>query len=165
MPQVYDVLHRLAAAHLRDERPGHTLRATDLVNEAYLRLGGAVDGPEWNDRAHFFAITARSMRQVLIDHARKRGAARRGGAGRAVTLDEDIVAADRSDELLALDEALEALAKEDERKARVVELHYFGGLTQGEIAEALSIHVNTVARDLRYAQAWLQRHLLAPADP
>jgi RNA polymerase sigma factor (TIGR02999 family) len=156
IPLVYEQLHALAAGYLRGERPGHTFSATDLVSEAYLRLGGVeLDG--WNDRIHFFAIAARTMRQVLVDHARRRTAAKRGGRERPVTLDEERISPDRGEDLLALDAALDALAREDERKARVVELHYFGGLSQAEIAAALELHVNTVARDLRFAQAWLQR--------
>ena len=106
---------------------------------------------------HFFAIVARTMRQVLVDHARRRNAAKRGGGNRPVTLDEAGAVPGGADELLALDLALDALARHDDRKARIVELHYFGGLTHAEIATALEIHVNTVARDLRFAQAWLQR--------
>jgi RNA polymerase sigma factor (TIGR02999 family) len=160
IPIVYGELHRLAEVFLRGERPGHTFSATELVSEAYLRLGSAQ--PEtWNDRVHFMALAARAMRQLLVDHARRRTAARRGGGQRPVTLDEKLVGVDRPEELLRLDDALAALAADDERKARIVELYYFGGLTQAEIAEALEIHPNTVARDLRFAQAWLQRHLLA----
>jgi RNA polymerase sigma factor (TIGR02999 family) len=155
---VYAELHKLASTYMRGERAGHTLRPTDLVGEAYLRLAEGTK-PELNDRAHFFAIAARTMRQILVDHARKRGAAKRGAGERPITLDEAIVAGDRPDELIALDEALEALAKFDERKARVVELHYFGGLTQEEIAAVVDVHVNTVARDLKLAEAWLHRHL------
>lgn len=156
IPVVYAHLHQLADAVLRGERVGHTLCATDLVSEAYLRLGGvATDG--WSDRVHFFAIVARTMRQVLVDHARRRNAAKRGGGNRPVTLDEAGAVPGGADELLALDLALDALARHDDRKARIVELHYFGGLTHAEIATALEIHVNTVARDLRFAQAWLQR--------
>jgi RNA polymerase sigma factor (TIGR02999 family) len=158
MPLVYGELHKLAASYMRGERPGHTLRPTDLVGEAYLRLAEG-SKPELNDRVHFFAIAARTMRQILVDHARKRGASKRGSGDRPVTLDEAVVGGERPDELLALDEALEALSKFDERKARVVELHYFGGLTQNEIAEALAVHVNTVARDLKLAEAWIHRHL------
>ncbi len=156
IPLVYTQLHELAAGFLRGERPGHTFRATDLVSEAYLRLGG-VATDQWTDRVHFFSIAARTMRQVLVDHARRRTAAKRGGGNRPVTLDEATVMAAPPAELLALNAALDALAAQDERKARVVELHYFGGLSQPEIAAALDIHVNTVARDLRFAQAWLQR--------
>lgn len=160
IPLIYRELHALAGSFMRGERPGHTFSATDLVSEAYARLGSPHPN-EWNDRLHFFAIAARAMRQALVDHARRRTAAKRGGGNRLVTLDEQVIGTERPEELLRLDAALEALAREDERKAQVVELHFFGGLTQAEIAEALEIHPNTVARDLRFAQAWLQRHLLA----
>ncbi|MBL8619995.1 MAG: sigma-70 family RNA polymerase sigma factor [Myxococcales bacterium] len=162
IPRVYDELYRLAATFMRGERPGHTFSPTDLVSEAYLRLGSA-QPEQWNDRVHFFALAARAMRQVLVDHARRRTAGKRGAGARPVTLDDQIVGADRPEELLLLDAALTALAGEDERKARVVELHYFGGLTQAEVAQALEVHPNTVARDLRFAQAWLQRHMSASA--
>ena len=160
IPIIYGELHRLAGTFLRGERPGHTFSPTDLVSEAYLRLGSA-QPEQWNDRVHFFALAARAMRQALVDHARRRTAGKRGGGERPVTLDEQLVAAGRPEELLLLDEALTALAAEDERKARVVELHYFAGLTQAEIALALEVHANTVARDLRFAQAWLQRRMAA----
>ncbi len=157
MPIVYDELHRLATRYMRGERDGHTFRPTDLVSEAYLRLGGA--SPEWNDRLHFFAVAARSMRQVLVDHARKRDAGKRNAGVRPAALDERIAASDRPAQLVALDEALAALAGFDARKARIVELHYFGGLSKGEIAELLGVHHNTVGRDLRIAEAWLHREL------
>jgi RNA polymerase sigma factor (TIGR02999 family) len=157
MPIVFDELRALAMVYLRGERAGHTFKPTDLVSEAYLRLAGAAP-PEWNDRVHFFAVAARNMRQILVDHARRRSADKRGGGERGLTFD-DVIASDRPTELVALDDALEALAKFDERKARTVELHYFGGLSQAEIAEVLDVHVNTVARDLRLAEAWLHRQL------
>lgn len=158
VPIVYDELRRLAAMNLRGERAGHTFRPTDLVSEAYLRLAGA-ELPEWKDRVHFFGVAARNMRQILVDHARKRSADKRGRGERLSTFDETLGGFDRPDELVALDEALSALALIDERKARVVELHYFGGLTQADIAELLGIHVNTVARDLKLAEAWIHRSL------
>src|SRR5690242_14272159 len=148
MPLVYDELYRLADRQLRGERAGHTFRPTDLVSEAYLRLSAGAP-PEWNDRAHFFALAARKMRQILIDHARRNAAHKRGSAARKITLDDNLPAPGGADDLLALDQALEALAKFDDRKARAVELHYFGGLTHEEIASVLDVHVNTVARDLR----------------
>ena len=158
LPLVYRELHKLAASYMRGERPGHTLRPTDLVNEAYLRLA---DGgqPEWSDRTHFFAIAARTMRQILVDHARKRSAAKRGAGERPVTFDDALASGERPEELVALDDALEALAKMDERKARAIELHYFGGLTHDEIANVLDVHINTVGRDLKLAEAWIHRHL------
>jgi RNA polymerase sigma-70 factor, ECF subfamily len=159
MPLVYDELRAVAARHLAGERPGSTVRPTDLVSEAYLKLAGGAQ-PEWNDRVHFFAIAARLMRQILVDRARKRRAEKRGGDERPVTLDAELVVApDRAEGLLALDQALEELAAFDERKARAIELHYFAGLTQPEIALALEVHVNTVARDLKLAEAWLHRAL------
>jgi len=158
IPLIYAELHKLAAGYLRGERSGHTFRPTDLVSEAYLRLA-AGNHPEWNDRVHFLAIAARTMRQILVDHARKRNAAKRGHGERAVTLEEALVAVERPESMLALDEALSALEAFDERKARTIELHYFGGMTQEEVAAAIGVHVNTVARDLRLAEAWIQRHL------
>lgn len=160
VPLVYSELHRIASAHLRGERPNHTFKPGDLVSEAYVRLSAVGDAPELNDRVHFFAIAARTMRQILVDHARKRNAAKRGDGARPVTFDEAVAAGGgRPDELVALDEAMLALAEFDERKAKIVELHYFGGLTQAEIAEVLEVHVNTVARDLRLAEAWLHKHV------
>ena len=158
MPLVYAELHKLAASYMRGERAGHTMRPTDLVGEAYLRLAEGTQ-PELNDRVHFFAIAARTMRQILVDHSRKHNASKRGSGDRPITFDEGLVGGDRPEELLALDDALEALGKFDERKARAVELHYFGGLTQDEIAGVLGVHVNTVARDLKLAEAWIHRHL------
>ena len=158
MPLVYDELYRLADRQLRGERAGHTFRPTDLVSEAYLRLSAGAP-PEWNDRTHFFALAARKMRQILIDHARRHSATKRGSGARRITLDDNLAAPGCIEDLLALDEALEALAKFDERKARVTELHYFGGLTQDEIALVIDVHINTVARDLRLAEAWLHRYL------
>jgi RNA polymerase sigma factor (TIGR02999 family) len=161
VPVVYAELQRIAARHLRSERPDHSLKPADLVSEAYLRLSES-EYRDLDDRLHFFAIAARTMRQLLVDHARKRNAAKRGDGARPVTFDEALVAGERPDDVAALDEALVALAVEHERKARIVELHYFGGLTQPEIATVLDIHVNTVARDLRFAEAWIQRHIAAP---
>jgi RNA polymerase sigma factor (TIGR02999 family) len=158
MPRVYDELHRLATSYLRRERPGHTLGPTALISETFLRLVGG--GPSsWNDRVHFFAVAARHLRQILVDHARRRTAAKRGGRERPITFDENRVAVDRPDELVALHDALTAFAEVDERKARMVEMHYFGGMEQREIAAALGVHEKTVARDLRFAQAWLNREL------
>jgi RNA polymerase sigma factor (TIGR02999 family) len=158
LPLVYDELHRLAENCMRTERPDHTLRPTELVSEAYMRL---VDGEalDLSDRVHFYAIAARTMRQVLVDAARKRCASKRGGGVRPVAFEEGQVAAERPEELLALEGALEALARYDERKAKVIELFYFGGLTQEEIAGVQAIHVNTVGRDLRFAEAWVHRYL------
>jgi RNA polymerase sigma-70 factor (ECF subfamily) len=154
IPVVYDELHRLAERNLRRERTDHTLQATALVNEAYLRLVGA-EVP-WEDRAHFFAVASRVMRQILVDYARAKGRKKRGADFARVTLDESLAASpQRASDLVALDEALELLAKQDERKARVVELHYFGGLGYEEVARVLDVSVATVNRDLRMAKAWL----------
>jgi RNA polymerase sigma factor (TIGR02999 family) len=161
VPLIYDELRRIAAFHLRGERPGHTFGPTDLISEAYLRLAGG-QALEFKDRAHFFAIASRSMRQILVDHARKRCADKRGAGERPAELDETRIAVDRPWELVALDEALDELARTDERKARVTELHYFGGLTQDEIAAVCDVHVNTVARDLRLAEAWLRTRMRDP---
>jgi RNA polymerase sigma factor (TIGR02999 family) len=157
--RVYEELLTLATSYLRGER-GHTWQPTDLVAEAYLRLA-AGETPACNDRVHFFGIAARTMRHILVDHARKRNAGKRGDGVRAETLDEILVGDTRPHELVALDDALQSLAKRDERKARIVELHYFGGLTQSEVAEIVGVHVNTVASDLRFAQAWLHSELSA----
>ena len=159
VPLVYAELQKIAAGYLRDERPNHTFRPTDLVAEAYLRLVKSHDQPEWQDRSHFFAIAARTMRQVLVDHARKRNSGKRGSGARPITFDEQEFSTDRLGELLLLDEALRSLAAFDERKARMVELHYFGGLTQAEIAEVLGVHVNTVAANLRLAERWIHEHI------
>ena len=158
VPIVYAELRKLAARFLRDERAGHTLRPTDLVSEAYLRLIGA-HPHELNDRAHFLAIAGANMRQILVDHARKRTRAKRGGGQRPVTLADNVIAADRPEELIALDDALIALEAIDARKAKVVELSYFSGLSQADIASVVGVHVNTVARDLRFAEAWLSRRI------
>jgi RNA polymerase sigma factor (TIGR02999 family) len=157
-PVIYDELRHLAGAYMRRERAGHTLTPTALVSEAFLRLAGG-EHPAYDDRVHFFAVAARHMRRILVDHARRRPAGKRGGRDRPVTFDEELVAGGRPDELVALDDALEALAAVDERKARAVELHYFAGMGHKEIAAALSVHENTVARDLRLAEAWLHRHM------
>jgi RNA polymerase sigma factor (TIGR02999 family) len=155
---VHAELHRLARARMRGERAQHTFSPTELVSEAFLRLAGA--NVEWGDRTHFFAVAARIMRQILVDHARAKAALKRGGRARAVTFDEQLIAAERPEELIALDDALTALASVDERKAKVIELRYFAGMEHKEIAAALQVHVNTVARDLRLGEAWIHRHLL-----
>ena len=160
LPIVYAELRRLAARHLQRERPGHTLRPSDLVHEAYLRLAG--HPLELNDRVHFFAIAARLMRQVLVDHARRRAAAKRAARRGTIRLDEATVAGENPAELVELSEALDALGALDERKAKVVELHYFVGLTHDEVGMVLGVHPRTVARDLRLAEAWLQRQLGRP---
>jgi RNA polymerase sigma-70 factor (ECF subfamily) len=159
LPLVYQELRRLAASYLRHERPGQTLQPTALVNEAYLRL--LKDRPgRWQNRAHFCAIAAHSMRQILIERARARGAQKRGGARARVTLDEALLAGgDRSIDLVALDEALERLASLDPEQARLVELRFFGGLTVEETADAMGISPATVKRHWTVARAWLAREL------
>lgn len=159
LPVVYQELRRLAASYLRRERPGQTLQPTALVHEAYLRL--LKDRPDrWQNRAHFCAIAAHSMRQILIERARARGALKRGGGGPRVTLDEALVAdGERSIDLVALDEALDRLAQFDREQARLVELRFFGGLTVEETAEAMKISPATVKRHWAVARAWLAREL------
>ena len=160
LPIVYQELRRLAASYLRRERPGQTLQPTALVHEAYLRL--LKDDPaRWQNRAHFCAIAAHSMRQILIERARARGAQKRGGGALArVTLDEGLIAgAAQSIDLVALDEALERLAAIDPEQARLVELRFFGGLTVEETADAMNISPATVKRHWSVARAWLAREL------
>jgi RNA polymerase sigma factor (TIGR02999 family) len=158
-PLVYDELHRRAHWHMARERAGNTLQATALVNEIYVRM---VDlrGVTWRDRAHFFAISSRLIRRVLIDAARAKGALKRGGASPHVVLDEEIlVSGQRGAELVALDDALNALAAVDARKSQVVELKFFGGLGIDEAAEVLNVSPETIKRDWRLAKAWLRREL------
>jgi RNA polymerase sigma-70 factor, ECF subfamily len=164
LPIVYQELRRLAAAYLRRERPGQTLQPTALVHEAYLRL--MKDRPDrWQNRAHFCAIAAHSMRQILIERARARDALKRGGGGARVTLDEGLLpGATPSLDLVALDEALERLAAMDPLQARIVELRFFGGLTVEEAADALNISPATVKRHWSVARAWLARELGPPAS-
>jgi len=158
LPLVRDELHQLAHRYMSRERPNHTLQTTALVNEAYLKL---VDQRvvRWQNRAHFFGIAAEIMRRILIDHARRHLGAKRGG-GNTISLDDVAVVSDeRAAELVSLDDALTALAKVDERKARVVELRYFGGLSVEETAEVLAVAPDTVTRDWRRAKAFLRREL------
>ena len=155
IPLVQPELQRLAHQYMSRERPGHTLQTTALLDDAYLQLADKTH-PQWQNRAHFFAVAAQLMRRIMVNHARQRQALKRGGGAIRVTLDEAAaVTQTRADELLALDEALEKLATFDRRKAEVVEMRYFGGLTMEEIAEVLKVHVNTVARDWTAARAWL----------
>jgi RNA polymerase sigma factor (TIGR02999 family) len=157
-PIVYDELRRLAAHYLRQERPGHSLQATTLVNEAYLRL---VDYKHmrWENRAHFFAVSAQLMRRILVDHARRHNL-KRGGGVQHVSLDETAaVGSEPSDDLVELDDALQALARMDPRKAQVVELRFFGGLSVEETAEVLKVSGVTVMRDWSSARAWLYREM------
>lgn len=160
LPLVYQELRRIAGAYLRSQRPGHTLQATALLNEAYMKLAGA-ESHDWNSRTHFFATAAAIMRNILVDHARARQADKRGGGMEPVSLEVAMEqAAGKPADLIALDEALLALAKRDERKARILELRYFGGLSVEETAEVLGVSVATIGREARFATAWLRREML-----
>jgi len=162
-PLVYDELRRLARHYMSRENPGHTLQTTALVNEAYLRLA-AQKNVRWQCRAHFFAVSAQVMRHILIDHARGRAYAKRGGGARPLPLDETaLMSTERAADLLALDEALEQLAALDPRKSKIVELRYFGGLSAEEMSEVLGISPVTVRREWRSARAWLYRALTGDA--
>ena len=157
---VYAELRRIAASYMRQERPGHTLQPTALVNEAYLRLAG--QSPDLQNRAHFFGIAARLMRQILVEYARARNALKR--QVEKVSIDGDLSAGTHeSEDLAALDEALQKLAVIDERQSRIVELRYFGGLTIGETATLLGISEKTVKRDWTVARAWLHREMSGPS--
>jgi RNA polymerase sigma factor (TIGR02999 family) len=159
MPLVYDELRSLAQAHLRRERPGHTLQGTALVHEAYLRL---VDQKQvkWQNRAHFFGMASQMIRRILVDHARGHKAAKRGSGAAKLSLDEAILATARTDvDILALDDALNDLAKFDPEQSRIVELRFFGGLSIEETAEAVGLSVATVNREWSAARAWLFRHI------
>jgi RNA polymerase sigma factor (TIGR02999 family) len=159
LPIVYDELRKQAARYLRRERVGHTLQTTALINEAYIRL---VDqkNVRWQNRAHFFGIAAQLMRRILVDHARAKGRAKRGGSDIRVSLsDANLIAKERDLDVVAVDQALERLAQIDEQQSRVVELRFFGGLTVEETAEVLKISPATVKRDWGMAKAWLHREI------
>ena len=159
VPLVHDELRRLARRHMGHERPGHTLQATALVNEAYLRLID-VKRMDWQNRAHFFAMSSRVMRRILVDAARARRYLKRGGGAQKVSLDEALLISDESgQDLVALDDALHTLAAMDPRKSQVVEMRFFGGLSVEETAEALHVSADTVMRDWRLAKVWLLREL------
>ena len=159
LPLVHDELRRLARRQMAGERPGHVLQATALVNEVYLKLID-IQRVQWQDRAHFFAMAARVMRRVLVDFARAGKNQKRGGAMRRVTFDQNLpVVGETSEDLIAIDEALAAFGKEYERKAQVVELRFFGGLSVEETAEVLKISPETVMRDWKFAKGWLMREL------
>lgn len=159
MPVVYSELRRLANSYLRSERPDHTLQATALIHEAYLRLIDQ-NTPRWESRAHFFGVAARLMRQILVDHARSRAAVRRGGDQQRISLDDALLfSEDQAADLVAFDEALGRLAALDERKSRIIEMRSFGGMSVEETAEALGVSAPTIKRDLRLAKAWLRREL------
>lgn len=157
MPIVYNELRRLAAYYLRSERQGHTLQPTALVNEAFLRLVGQKTA--WQNRTHFFAVAASSMRRILVDYARQKLAEKRGG-GEQIPLEDTLVfVRERPREFIAIDEALDELAVADPRRARVVELRFFAGLSNEEIAGVLGVHSNTVLRDWNLARAWLRTRI------
>lgn len=159
MPLVYDELRRIAHRYVQRERAGHTLQTSALVNEAYLRLAGQQD-VSWQNRAHFFAVTAQTMRHLLIDHARRRRYAKHGGELQQVPIDDaSQMSMQRATELIALEEALDELATLDQRKSQVVELRYFGGLSLEETAEVMNVSLMTVRRDWRAAKAWLYRRI------
>jgi RNA polymerase sigma factor (TIGR02999 family) len=159
MPLVYEELHRMAHRYMRKERPGHTLQTSALVHEAYVRLVDQTD-VEWQNRAHFYGIAAQMMRRILVDHARSRQYAKRGGDARPVSLDEvAIVSEERTAEVIALDEALAGLAVIDQRKSQIVELRFFGGLSIEETAGVLAVSPGTVMRDWTLAKAWLRREM------
>jgi RNA polymerase sigma-70 factor, ECF subfamily len=158
IPLVEAELRRLAKTYMRREKPGHILQTTALINEAYIKLIGQ-SRVHWQNRAHFYAIAARCMRRVLTDYAKTSKRAKRGGNAQPISLSAALLSTERSEELLALDAALNKLAEKDERKSKVVELHYFGGYTVADIADILRISEVTVARDWRLARAWLRREL------
>ena len=165
IPLVYDELHRLARRYMAGERPGQTLQTTALVNEAYLRLVD-VKAVRWQNRAHFFGVSAELMRRILVDHARSRRSLKRGGEAQRVSLDEALVVspeggADLRADLVALDDALNTLAAMDPRRSRVVELRFFGGLSVEETTEVLKVSAETVMHDWKLAKAWLLRELRA----
>jgi RNA polymerase sigma factor (TIGR02999 family) len=165
MSLVYDELHRLAHNYMRRESPGHTLQTSALVNEAFVRL---VDqkNVQWQSRAHFYAIAAQMMRRILVDYARSRNYAKRGGGARQVSLDEGLIVSDeRSAEVINVHEALERLAVFDARKGQIVELRFFGGLSIEETAEVLAVSKGTVMRDWTLAKAWLRREMTDDSSP
>lgn len=163
MPVVYGQLRKLAAYSLRGERPGHTLRATELVHEAYLKL---VDSEiPWQNRAHFYAVAANVLRHILVDHAKAKQREKRGAGAEKIPLDEAVlIGPEAPSEVVDLDEALTRLAVNDKRKSQIVELTFFGGMTHEEIAAVMSISPKTVQRELRVAKAWLHRELSADGD-
>jgi RNA polymerase sigma factor (TIGR02999 family) len=156
-PHVYDELRRVAASYMRRENAGMTLQTTALVNETYLKLAAAK--LSFEDRSHFFALAARMMRRILVDHARNKRAAKRGGGAQQITFDEAAIVGQPDDELLEIDEALTKLATFDARMAKAIELRYFGGLGYEETAMAMNISVTTLYEDLKLAKAWLKREL------
>jgi RNA polymerase sigma factor (TIGR02999 family) len=163
MPLVYDELHRLAHQYMKRESPGHTLQTSALVNEAFVKLVDQTN-VRWQNRSHFFGIAAQLMRRILVDHARSRQTAKRGGGARPVSFDDALLVSDeRSAEVVAVHEALERLAVFDSRKAQIVELRFFGGLSIDETAKVLGVSPGTVMRDWTLAKAWLHKEISAEA--
>jgi RNA polymerase sigma factor (TIGR02999 family) len=158
IPLVYAELRRLASHYLKSEREGHTLQPTALVHEAFLKL--VEQETQWQNRSHFFAMAANLMRRILVDYARSYKAEKRGGSAEKISLDDAFIfVKEKPTEMIALDEALQGLAKIDKRRSQVVELRFFGGLSNEEIAEVLGVHVNTVLRDWSLARAWLKTQI------
>jgi RNA polymerase sigma factor (TIGR02999 family) len=165
LPLVYDELRKLAAAKLAQEKPGQTLEATALVHEAYVRLVDVEKAQEWDSRGHFFAAAAEAMRRILVDHAREKGSAKRGGTLKRLDIDAVNLATKAApDQLLAIDDALAKLAREDPSAAKLVELRYFAGLTVDEAGKALGVSTATAYRHWNYARAWLHGELLGTAE-
>ena len=163
VPLVYAELHRMAASYLRREHPDHTLQATELVHEAYLKLAGA-NQPDCQSRAHFYGVASRAMREILVDHARTKMAAKRGG-GLKVALEDGVAAfQERPGQMVALDDALEALGRHDPDKLRLVELRFFAGLSAEESADMLGLPLESVRYQLRVAQAWLRREMASGTE-
>ncbi len=159
MPVIYDELKKIAAQYLRKERPEHTLQPTELAHEAYLKLID-ISNVNWQDRAHFFAVSAQVIRRILVDHARAKATDKRGGAAERIVFDEAVSFSEEQDtDLLALDEALKELAKFDDQQSRIVEMRFFGGLTIEETAEVLKISPATIKREWTLAKAWLHKTL------
>ena len=163
MPLVYEELRRMARSHLRRQPSNHSFQTSELIHEAYLKLAKG-DGQDWQNRAHFFGVAAKAMRHILVDYARSKKSGKRGWQNRVSLGAETAVASGRSNELIALDDALTALHALDERKSRVVELRFFGGLTNEEMAEVLKVSTETVKRDWRFARTWLLRELAAASQ-
>lgn len=165
LPLVYDELHRIAARYMGRERRDHTLQTTALVHEAYIRMVGRPADVDWQNRVHFFAMASTVMRRVLVDYARAKGSRKRGGDQHEVSLDEKhLLDPNRMEQILTVDEALSRLQQWDARQSRIVEMRFFAGLTEKEIAEVLKISVRTVKRDWRMARAWLKAELSKPRE-
>lgn len=165
MPLVYGELRRMAKRYMRRQSPAHTFQTTELIHEAYLKLAKQ-DTPDWQNRAHFYGVAAKAMRHILVDYARSQSSRKRGGWQEQITLSEQLaVTNNRSEEIVLLNDALVRLAELDERKSRVVELKYFGGMTNEEIGEVLKISPETVKRDWRFSRTWLLRELSNDLKP